>query len=144
MNIETKTVSGVTILLFDLTSCRIIGRKVAFSRTKTLWNLKNTKNKVPKSDIEYIAMISVVFDGKSTRFLVIFAHLRKTPYLAQTRKSVNLVDFPSNSPEIIEINSISDFGTLFFMFFSFQRLSLRVLRSVHSIFLHEVRDRRKM
>ena len=63
LNIGTKSVSGVTILLFDLTSCRIIGRKVAFSRTKTLWNLKNTKNEVPKSDIEYISMISTDFDG---------------------------------------------------------------------------------
>ena len=113
LNIETKTVSGVTILLFDLTSCRIIGRKVAFSRTKTLWNLKNTKNKVPNSDIDYISMISVDFDGKSTRFSAIFAHLRKNPYLAQTKKSENLIDFPSKSTEII--------GTLFFVFFRFQR-----------------------
>ena len=51
----------------------------------------------------------------------IFAHLRKNPYLAQTRKSGNLIDFPPKSTEIIEIYSISDFGTLFFVFFTFQR-----------------------
>ena len=102
------------------------------------------KKQVSRSDIDYISMISVDFDGKSTRFSAIFAHLRKTPYLAQTRKSANLVDFPSNSTEIIEIYSIYDFGTLFFMFFSFQRVSVREKTTFRPIILHEVRSRSKI
>ena len=70
---------------------------------KNRWNLKNSKNNVPKSDIDYISVISVDFDGKTTRFSVIFAHLRKNPYLTQTRKSENLIVFPSKSTEISEI-----------------------------------------
>ena len=31
-------------------------------------NLKNTKNKVPKSDIDYISMISTDFDGGGLDF----------------------------------------------------------------------------
>ena len=80
--------------------------------------VKNTKNKVPKSDIEYISMISPDFDGRWGRFRGIFAHLSKNPYYKQTRKSENLTDPPSKSVEIIEIDSISDFGTLFFVFFT--------------------------
>ena len=89
LNIDRISVRSVTSKLDDVRSWCNIGKKLVFSSTKPLWNVKNTKNKVPKSDIEYISVISVDFDGKSTRFLVIFAHLRKNPYLAQTRKSEN-------------------------------------------------------
>ena len=51
--------------------------------------------------------------------------------------------FPSKSVEIIEIYSISDFGTLFFVFFTFQRGFVRENGTLRPIIQHEVRARRK-
>ena len=45
--------------------------------------------------------------------------------------------FPSKSVEIIEIYSISDFGTLFFVFLRFQRGRVHVGRGVAFYFVYE-------
>ena len=68
--------------------------------------------------------------------------VRKT--LTSGKIAGNLVESPSMSIEIIKIYAISESKTLFFVFFSFQRLSLRVLRSVHSIIKYYVRVGKKM
>ena len=62
MNIETKSVNHVYIFLRSRTSCKNIDCTDLKTRRESLWKLKTTKNKVPKSDIEYISMISVDFE----------------------------------------------------------------------------------
>ena len=69
--------------------------------------------------------------------------MNKNPYLAQTRKSGNLIDFPPKSTEIIEIYSISDFGTLFFVFFTFQRGFVQETVTVLAVIDNDARSARK-
>ena len=63
VNIETKSTNHVLVFLRSLIKCLIIDCTDLKTRRESLWKLKTTKNEVPKSDIEYMSMISTDFDG---------------------------------------------------------------------------------
>ena len=68
LNIGPKLVDGVTFFFENWQKCSITTGTTPPGTGKGLWQPKTTKKVVPKSDFQYISMISTDFDGIEVDF----------------------------------------------------------------------------